>query len=152
MSTKFTEDCVAVLNVVMPKAEARAKLAGRVLAAIERSEVAHLVRESLRGNHEALETLKIYAGPLPSPAKVAVPTVNEETNLGQALLAGPHRSPFFETAPRSSQITEDAETRFAPGLSDQIARMPLVDGDSAFHNLTRNFAKTVSFGGRRLAD
>jgi hypothetical protein len=113
-----------------------------------------LVRESLRGNHEALETLKIYAGPLPPPAKSAAPAIGETTDLGAALLAGPHRSPFFETAPRSgTEIAEAAGIDGAtPGVSDEIARMPLVNGDAAFRDLTRSWAKKISFGGQRLDD
>ena len=68
---KFLEDVAAILNVVMPKAEARAKAKGRVLAANERSEVARLVRESVSGNAEALEALKVWVGMLASPAKAA---------------------------------------------------------------------------------
>ena len=70
MSTQFTEDCVAVLNVAMPKAEARAKAAGRALLATERAEVARLVRESLSGNAQSLEALKVWTGtPVTETAK-----------------------------------------------------------------------------------
>jgi hypothetical protein len=154
MSTKFTEDCVAVLNTVMPRAEARAKAAGRALAATERAEIARLVRESLSGNGQALEALKVWTGtPASSPAKPAAPAVNEETNLGAALLeAAGHRSPFFETAPRTgSTIAEDAIPWPAPGISDVIARMPLITGDGSFHELIeRTLARSTSFGGTRL--
>jgi hypothetical protein len=154
MSTQFDKDVSNILSTVMPRCEARASLKGRVLAAVERSEIAHLVRESLRGNREALETLQLFTGtPASSPAKPAVSVVNETTNLGEALLAGRHRSPFFaETAPRSAtEIAEDAAIPGAtPGISNEIGHMALIDGDNAFHNLTRSWAKTVSFGGRRL--
>jgi hypothetical protein len=154
MSTQLDKDVSAVLSAVMPKAEARAKFKGRVLAAVERSEIARLIRESLRGNHEALETLQLYTGtPAFPPAKPAVPAVNEETNLGKALLSGHRGSPFFaETAPRSgAEIAEDASIPgVVPGVSDAIARLPLVDGDSTFHELTRAWAMSVPFGGRRL--
>jgi hypothetical protein len=153
MTTKFLEDVSSILNVVMPKAEARAKLKGRVLAAIERSEIARLVRESLKGNREALETLQLYAGTPTSPAKPA-PAVSETTDLGKALLeAAGHRSPFFaETAARSgAQIAEDASIPGAtPGIADEIGRMPLINGDEKFHDLTRAWAMSVPFGGRRL--
>jgi hypothetical protein len=70
MSTKFTEDCVAVLNVAMPAAERKAKAAGRVLQPSERAEVARLVRESLDGNRDALEALKTWTGtPVAESAK-----------------------------------------------------------------------------------
>jgi hypothetical protein len=152
MSTKFTEDCTAILNVVMPKAEARAKLAGRVLAALERSEVAHLVRESLRGNHEALESLQLYTGTPASPAKPAAPAVNEETDLGRALLAGRHWSPFFETAPRSAaQITESAGN-FSPETAKLSDQLPAFKRDEIFGQAMLDFAQTVPFGARRLDD
>jgi len=155
MSTKFTEDCVAVLNVAMPAAERKAKAAGRVLQPSERAEVARLVRESLGGNHEALEALTVFTGAPATPAKAA-PAINEDSDLGRLLLeAGHRRSPFFaETAPRSgTQIAEDAAIPGAtPGVSDEIARMPLNAGDQKFHELTRAWAQTVSFGGSRLTD
>jgi hypothetical protein len=70
MSTKFTEDCTAILNVVMPAAERRAQGEGRVLQASERAEVARLVRESLHGNHESLTALKVWTGtPVAEAAK-----------------------------------------------------------------------------------
>jgi hypothetical protein len=153
MSTKFTEDCVAVLNVVMPKAEARAKFKGRVLAAIERSEIARLVRESLRGNAEALETLQLYTGTPASPAKPAAPVIGETSDLGRALLeAAGHRSPFFaETARSGAEIAEDAAIPGATaGIADEIGRMPLISGDATYHELTRNWAMSVPFGGRKL--
>jgi hypothetical protein len=62
MPTKFTEDCVAVLNVAMPAAERKAKAAGRILQPSERAEVARLVRESLSGNANALAALKTWTG------------------------------------------------------------------------------------------
>jgi hypothetical protein len=154
MSTTFSEDCVAVLNVAMPAAERRAQGEGRVLQASERAEVARLVRESLNGNHESLTALKVWTGaPASSPAKPAAPAVNEATDLGRALLAGRHRSPFFaETAPRTAaQIAEAAGIDGAtPGISDEIGRMPLINGDEKFRELTQSWAKTVSFGGQRL--
>ncbi len=106
MSTQLDRDVSTVLNAVMPKAEAHAKLAGRLLAALERSEIAKLVRESLRGSREALETLQLYTGTSTSPAKAAAPAVSETTDLGKALLeAAGHRSPFFaETAARSGGL------------------------------------------------
>jgi hypothetical protein len=70
MSTKFTEDCTAVLNVAMPAAEHKAKATGRVLQASERAEIARLVRESLSGNHDSLEALKAWTGtPVAEAAK-----------------------------------------------------------------------------------
>jgi hypothetical protein len=67
---KFLEDVSAVLNTVMPRAEARATAAGHPLRATERAEVARLVRESLSGNHESLEALKIWTGtPVAESAK-----------------------------------------------------------------------------------
>jgi hypothetical protein len=108
---KFLEDVAFVLNVAMPKAEARAEAAGRPLLATERSEVARLVRESLSGNAESLDALKVWTGSPAFPAKPAAPVIGEETDLGRALLAGQHRSPYFaETAPRSAvQITEETD-------------------------------------------
>ena len=152
MSTQFDKDVSNILTAIMPRAERHAKLKGRLLAAVERSEIARLVRESLRGSKEALETLQLYDGSPASPAKAAVPAVNEATNLGEALLAGHHRSPFFaETAPRAAEVAEDASIPgVVPGVSDAIARLPLVDGDSAFHRLTRAWAMSVPFGGTRL--
>ncbi len=61
-TTKFLEDVSVVLNVAMPRAEARAKGAGRVLLATERAEVARLVRECLSGNAQSLEALKAWTG------------------------------------------------------------------------------------------
>jgi len=152
---KLLEDVAAVLNVVMPRAEARAKGAGRVLAATERSEVARLVRESLSGNAQALEALKVWIGTPASP-KSTTPAIGEETDLGRALLeSGGHRSPFFaETGPRTvKDITEDAGISGAtPGVSDEIARMPLINGDERYHELMRSVALRTSFGGRRLDD
>jgi hypothetical protein len=152
MSTQLDRDVSTVLNAVVPRAERKAKLAGRVLAALERSEIARLTRAALRGNVQALESLKIYAGPLPSPAKAAVSTVNEETDLGQALLAGHRGSPFFaETAPRAAEVAEDASIPGATqGIADEIGRMPLINGDAKFHDLTRAWAMKIPFGGRRL--
>jgi hypothetical protein len=153
MSTQLDRDVSTVLNAVVPKAEARAKLAGRLLAAIERSEIAKLVREALRGSHEALQTLQLYTGTPALPARPAVPAVGEETDLGRALLAGRHRSPFFaEAAPRTAaQIAEAAGIEGAtPGVADEIGRMPLTNGDERFHNLTRAWARMIPFGGQRL--
>ena len=154
---KFLEDVAAILNVVMPKAEARAKAKGRVLAATERSEVARLVRESVSGNAEALEALKVWVGTPASPAKAAAAAVNEETDLGRALMESGRRStapsPFFsESVARTvKEITEDAGIAGAtPGVSDEIGRMPLVNGDERFHELTRSWASQVSFGGQKL--
>jgi hypothetical protein len=81
MSTKFSEDCTAVLNVAMPAAERRAQGEGRVLQASERAEVARLVRESLSGNGNALEALKVWTGtPVAEAAKGPAPdkAVKEE--------------------------------------------------------------------------
>jgi hypothetical protein len=154
MSTTFTEDVAAVLNTVMPAAERKAKAAGRALAATERSEIARLVRESLGGNHEALEALKVFTGAPATPAKPVAPTITETSDLGRLLLeTGRHRSPFFaETSPRTvKEITEDAGIPGAtPGLADEIGRMPLVNGDQKFHDLTQAWALQVPFGGQRL--
>jgi hypothetical protein len=156
MSTKFTKNCAVRVDVVMPLVEAYAKAQGRALRPSDRSEIERLVQEWEGGNLEALEALKVWTGAPVAPAKPAAPAVNEETDLGRALMESGRRStarsPFFSesVAQTVKEITEDAGIRFAPGLSDEIARMPLVDGDSAFHTLTRDFAKTVSFGGRRL--
>jgi hypothetical protein len=153
MSTQFDRDVSDILTVIMSKAESRAKAAGRVLAATERSEIARLVRESLSGNTQALQALRVHIGTPAAPAKAAS-TVNETTDLGRALLeTGRHRSPFFaETAPRTAaQIAEDAAIPgVTPGISDAIGRMPLVDGDAAYHELTRNWALGTSFGGQKL--
>ena len=153
MTTQFTADCAAILNVVMPKAEARASLKGRLLAAIERSDIAHLVRESLRGNREALETLQLYTGTPALPARPAVAVIGETSNLGEALFeAAGHRSPFFAgTARTVKAIAEDASIPGAtPGVADEIGRMALVNGDERFHQLTQSWAMKIPFGGTRL--
>ncbi len=63
MTTTFTEDRVAVLNVAMRRAEAKAKAAGRVLTPTERSEIARLSGETLGANGvAALEALKVFTG------------------------------------------------------------------------------------------
>jgi hypothetical protein len=153
MSTQFDKDVSGTLSVIMPRAEARAAAAGHPLRATERSEIARLVRESLGGNLQALTALQVWVGAPSPPVKPAAPAVDEETDLGRALLAGQHRSPFFaETAPRTvKEISEDAGIPGAsPGISNEIGHMALIDGDSAFHELARSWAMSVPFGGRRL--
>ena len=66
--------------------------------------------------------------------------VNEETDLGRVLMESGRRStapsPFFsESVARTvKEITEDAGIAGAtPGVSDEIGRMPLVNGDERFH-------------------
>ncbi len=153
MSTQLDKDTAAILNVVMPKAERKAKLAGRLLAAIERSEIAKLVREALRGSRSALETLQLYTGTPALPARPAAPAITEATDLGAALLeAAGHRSPFFAgTARTVKAIAEDASIPGAtPGVADEIGRMALVNGDERFHQLTQSWAMKIPFGGTRL--
>jgi hypothetical protein len=153
MTTQFTADCAAILNAIMPRAEARASLKGRVLAAVERSEIARLVRESLRGSKEALETLQLFTGTPALPARPAAPAITEATDLGAALLeAAGHRSPFFAgTARTVKAIAEDASIPGAtPGVADEIGRMALVNGDERFHQLTQSWAMKIPFGGTRL--
>jgi hypothetical protein len=190
MTTQSTEDRVAVLNVAGRLLEAKAKATGRVPTATEYSEVARLSRESLGPNGPAaLEALLVLTGAPAAPAKAAAPAVNEETDLGRALIEGSgRRSPFFaEAASRTAaQITEAtdlgpslmesgrrttarspffseslartlkeiAEDAAVPGatvgVADEIGRMALVNGDEKYHELTRAWAMSVPFGGRRL--
>jgi hypothetical protein len=149
---KFLEDVAVVLNTVMPRAEARAKGAGRVLAATERSEIARLVRESLSGNAQALEALKVWTGT--PAAKPTTPAIGEDTDLGRALLeSGGHRSPFFaETSPRTvKEITESAGN-FSPEVSKLSDQLPAFRRDEIFDQAMVDRARAVSFGGRRLGD
>jgi len=154
MNEKFLEDVAAVLNVVMPRAEARAKAAGRILAATERSEIARLVRESLSGNAQALEALKAWTGAPVAPAKPAAPAITETSDLGRLLLemAG-RRSPFFaETGPRTAkEITESAGT-FSPEVSKLSDQLPAFKRNDIFNQAMVDFARTVPFGSRRLDD
>jgi hypothetical protein len=150
---KFLEDVAAVLNVAMPAAECKAKAAGRVLQPSERTEVARLVRESLSGNAQALEALKIWTGSPATPAKAA-PAINEDTDLGRALLeSAGGRSPFFaETGPRSAkEIIESAGT-FSPETSKLADQLPAFRRDDIFGQAMRDLAQTVPFGGSRLDD
>ena len=148
---KFLEDVSAVLNVAMPAAEAKAKAAGRPLAATERAEAARLVRESLSGNTQALEALKVWTGTLAAPAKPAAAPITE-ADLGHLLLetAG-RRSPFFaETGPRTvKEITESAGS-FSAETSRLSDELPAFKRDDIFNQAMVDFARTVPFGAKRI--
>jgi hypothetical protein len=155
MSTKFTEDCVAVLNVAMPAAERKAKAAGRVLQPSERAMVAQLVRESLSGNLEALAALQVWTGAPAAPAKPAAPAIGETTDLGRALLEGNgHRSPFFfsKNAPRTAKEIIESAGNFSPETSKLADQLPAFRRDEIKTQAVLDLARAVSFGGRRLDD
>jgi len=140
------------LNEAVPLAKAHAEATGHPLRAADYSEIARLAREWRGGNADALEGLRVWTGA--PAAKPTAPAIGEDTDLGRLLLetAG-HRSPFFaETGPRTvKDITEDAGIPGAtPGIADEIGRMPVINGDQKFHELTQSWARMVPFGGQRL--
>lgn len=155
MSTSFDREVALTLNDLMPRAEARALAAGHPLLATERQAITKLIRESLAGDRESLEKLRPWISPA-TPAK-PVPAITETSDLGQLLMESGRRStarsPFFsESVARTvKEINEDTGIPGAtPGVSDEIGRMPLVNGDERFHELTRSWASQVSFGGQKL--